>query len=452
MLHKRAATNAILNAGGRVDKVRCHPGTRKEVLDQIERWRNALTSPLFWLSGPAGTGKTAILQTVAERWKAQDIPQANFFFFRSDTSRNSLPPFVATIVHQIILLYPDLGNLVTNTLRTNPLILDSTLEDQLAQLVVKPLQAMQGFFPGCIMPILLIDGLDECESQGKHSQRQILRAFDSILSRHHPPPFRLLVASRDEFQIRAAFNDTSCQVLPLYLDDQYSPENDIRAFVNDEFQRVKDTHPLAHTLDATWPSLEDVEGIVRKSSGQFIFAATVMRFITESSTSPILSLARVHGAAPLSIKSPFASLDAVYTYILSQVDDQEALKDILHAQLLIQHYKQKPSYLEEDFVELLNIYDPKYNYRTAQSCLADLTPIAKYAEVNVGRYAIARRLLFHHASFPDYLLDKSRSGDYYVDLDAFNFKIMPAVWKRLQASTFRGCKYTDILDLSLYIL
>lgn len=443
LLHKRVAPNAILNAGGRADEVRCHPGTREEVLSRIEGWRDTqdpLTPPLFWLSGPAGAGKTAIVQTIAEHNNAHGIPQANFFFFRTDRSRKTVFPLVATLVHQLILLYPALRDPVASVISTNPLILDAVLEHQIAQLIVTPLQSIRESSSSYHPPLLLIDGLDECESEERRGQQRILEAFDRVLS-SHSCPFRLLVASRDESQIRATFNSISSQLLPLYLDDQYSPEEDIRIFVKSEFRRVRNVHPLAHTLDATWPTVTDVEDIVKKSSGQFIYAATVMRFILESSANPILSLARVQGAAPISTKSPFAYVDAIYTYIVSRVDEQEALKDILHAHLLMQTFKQSSSYINNDFVDILRVYDRKYTVAMVSSCLADLTPIIKY---DVGSTC---SLLFHHASFPDYLLDKSRSRDYYVDLEEFNFKIQPWLWKSLDDLDCHRCEHTFILVL-----
>ncbi|KAF5309488.1 hypothetical protein D9619_012439 [Psilocybe cf. subviscida] len=440
-VYRRVAPNAILNAGGRADEARCHPGTRKEVLSRIEKWRDAQdrqTPPMFWLSGPAGAGKTAIVQTIAERCNAQRIPQANFFFFRTDNSRNNISPLVATLVHQITLLYPSLRNPVATVLSTNPLILDSSLEDQLIQLIVAPLQAIRKSSPSYAPPLLLIDGLDECKSEDKHSQQQILHAFDKALV-EYPCLFRLLVASRDESQIQVAFNDIYSPLLPLYLNNKYLPKNDIRSFVNDEFKRLRKTHPLAYTLDAIWPSVEDIEGIVWKSSGQFIYAATIMRFIFNSSASPALSLARVQGAAQISAnsKSPFSHLDTIYAYILSQVDDQQALKDILHAQLLLKAFLPSSGKFccanPPKPVDILEAYNHEYTEVIVRSCLAELTSIAQYTEY--------RELLFHHASFPDYLLDQSRSGEYFVDIDAFNFKIQPTVWRacrKLEQNTGLG--------------
>jgi DnaJ-domain-containing protein 1 len=379
---------------------------------------------MFWLSGPAGAGKSAIVQTIAERCDQRKVPHANFFFFRADNSRSNASPLVATLSYQIIQLYPSIRNSVADLLSDNPLIFRSTLENQVVQLIVTPLRTIQQSSRKYCPLLLLIDGLDECNSENKRSQQQILRAFDSAL-KEHSDLMRLLVASRDESQIQAAFNKISSQCLHLYLDDQYSPENDIRVFVDAQFEQVRKTHPLAHTLNATWPSATDINFIVEKSLGQFVYAATVMRFISDSAASPKLSLERVQGAARRATKSPFAQLDAIYLYILSQADDQELVKDILRAQLLITKIWQgrpvnKPP--KRIFMMLLERCNSEYTEDVVLSCLAELTPIVKYKD---------EILLFHHASFSDYLLDQSRSEEYFVDFAAISFKILPIIWKLL---------------------
>ncbi|KAF5324402.1 hypothetical protein D9619_011267 [Psilocybe cf. subviscida] len=419
VLYQRAAPNAILNAGGHADEVRSHPGTRVEVIGRIEKWRDAqdgLQAPIFWLSGPAGAGKTAIVQTIAENCKAQGVPQANFFFFRTDASRNTLSPLVATLLHQIIQLYPLMEKAVAAVLSSNPLILDSILEEQLEKLVVTPLRTIQELTLAYRPPLLLIDGLDECDSNSKRDQLKILHAFDKVFAAH-PSLISLLVASRDESQIKTAFNAMASSVFPLYLDDRYSPEHDIRLFVDAQFEQVRKTHPLAHLLDATWPAVADVDEIVEKSSGQFIYAATVMRFISDSSASPELSLERVQGAAQLATKSPFLFLDAIYTYILSQADDQQALKDVLHA-----HFWRLGG--DMTIQETLSILDHRYTNGVIHSCIADMTAIARFEN---------EKLIFYHASLTDFFHDQLRSGEYFADLDMFDLKILPPLLEHSHA-------------------
>ena len=46
----------------------CLKGTRETVLNEIEAWaKDFKQSPIFWLNGLAGTGKSTIAQTVSER-------------------------------------------------------------------------------------------------------------------------------------------------------------------------------------------------------------------------------------------------------------------------------------------------------------------------------------------------------------------------------------------------
>ncbi|KAF9645834.1 hypothetical protein BDM02DRAFT_3069602, partial [Thelephora ganbajun] len=47
---------------------RCLKGTRGTVLDEIEAWTRDFDKPsVYWLNGLAGTGKSTIAQTIAER-------------------------------------------------------------------------------------------------------------------------------------------------------------------------------------------------------------------------------------------------------------------------------------------------------------------------------------------------------------------------------------------------
>lgn len=336
-LHRLVAPNAILNAGGRADEVRCHPGTREEVIGLIERsmdpvW-NGSTPRMLWLSGPAGAGKSAIMQTLAERCDKRGVPHANFFFFRADSSRSDATALVPTLLHQIIQLYPSAGKIVAAALASNPLLFQMGLPEQFEMLMRLPTTGFRHSLSKHRPIVLLIDGLDECETTTNRAQEQILHALDTLLSRKGEF-FRVVVTSRVEPQIEMTFKHLRSQVDSIFLDDRYLPEKDIRLVVIAEFDSIKSSHSLAHTLPADWPSDSDIDGIVKKSSGQFIFAATVMRFIAFSSASPILSLRKVQGIIPPVKNSPFAYIDAIYTYILDQVEDTGAVLSFLSSVLM----------------------------------------------------------------------------------------------------------------------
>ncbi|KAF5328697.1 hypothetical protein D9619_011485 [Psilocybe cf. subviscida] len=157
-LFSTVALNAILNAGGRGDEVRCHPGTQERVIEMLETGMGGKAdspdagSKILWLSGRAGTGKSAIMQTVAERQKARGRPAPNFFFFREDDTRSHANYLVATLLYQLM----------------------ESLADQFSKLIASPIDTIvrQDAFPGHEPITLLVDGLDECSSSNKFKPQQ----------------------------------------------------------------------------------------------------------------------------------------------------------------------------------------------------------------------------------------------------------------------------------------
>jgi DNA replication protein DnaC len=70
-LGKRIAPGASHNSAERFDPPKCHPKTREAVLKDIMDWIQGLGEVerrhyFMWLYGPAGAGKSAIAQTIAE--------------------------------------------------------------------------------------------------------------------------------------------------------------------------------------------------------------------------------------------------------------------------------------------------------------------------------------------------------------------------------------------------
>lgn len=271
------AYNAILNAGGRGDEVRCYPSTREEVVGKIEKWMDGQGEPchrMMWLSGPAGAGKSAITQTVAERCKKHGIHTANFFFFRGDWTRNHAQPLVATLVYQLRGYYHTLDELLAECLMATPLICEASIDEQFTQLISSPIHMVQQS-PSIQRPIILIiDGLDECEDKKK--QQQILGALRTLIQ-EDDSPFIVLVASRAEPHLVMSFNKLGTLVGSIFLNNKYTPRDDIHHFVTSKSDEIKGAHHLAHTLDSCWPAETDLDAITDKSSGQFIYAATVMR-------------------------------------------------------------------------------------------------------------------------------------------------------------------------------
>ncbi|KAF5318607.1 hypothetical protein D9619_010828 [Psilocybe cf. subviscida] len=429
ILYGRVAMNAVLDTGGRADDAKCHPGTREEVIGLIERWMKARnsTNGFLWLSGPAGGGKTVIMRTIAERSADQNVHTINFFFFRGDPTRNSAQLLVATLLYQIFQLYPAARDAVAMILSAHPHLLDASLEEQFEMLVSPLSDIIRESSPEGVQVVLLIDGLDECDD----SQEQVLRALDSLVTQKESP-FRALVTSRPNSRIRMVFSRLASKAQSIFLDDQYSPERDIRHFVISEFDRIKASHPRAHQLPADWPSKSAIKAIVAKSSGQFIYAAAVMRFLSDSPAIPNLSLQRVQGIVPIGNASPFAELDATFVNVLNQADDREATRDILSSilledssqsfsclsRILRRHSHPPVGIVLSPIHEVLGFYSSRYTFAQVESSLSDLAAIVQHR---------GDRLVFYHASLADFLQDPSRSQDFHVDVKEFSISVFIAI-------------------------
>lgn len=135
ILHRATATSAFHTSKERFDPPTCHPNTRLAVLNKVMRWikwEDDLDAFVMWIYGPAGAGKSAIAQTIAEMCEEEMILLASFFFSRNDPSRSNVDHLIATIAYQTALNLPQ------------------SLAVQFKSLLVAPLQplAEAGFFQG----------------------------------------------------------------------------------------------------------------------------------------------------------------------------------------------------------------------------------------------------------------------------------------------------------------
>jgi NACHT domain len=209
ILHGRIAPDAFHNSGDRFDAPKCHPNTRLAVIDDLMRWVQDLTQSknVLWLYGPAGAGKSAIAQTIAELCANLGLLVASFFFFRTSTSRNNEKRLVASIAYQLALSILETRPFIESAIHLDPSIFDKSVETQLEALVTVPLEKARSATTPAIADnwprLILIDALDECN--GTSIQRSIIHALSTALLRHRVPLI-LFVTSRPEPHIRSAFN------------------------------------------------------------------------------------------------------------------------------------------------------------------------------------------------------------------------------------------------------
>ena len=418
ILQEHVAASAFHNSKERRDPPRCHEHTREAVLDEIFEWivgNIARKTWVAWLNGAAGAGKSAICQSIAERCILEGILVASFFFFRTDNSRNTIDTLVATLAYQIIQLIPETKKHIVEAIESNPLVFQQTFEAQVDLLVVRPLRLLQMSDPTWTL-LLIVDGVDECD--GKDTQMSLIRTLAKLL-RAKDLPLISLFGSRRENQLLMAFDSREMTGIlkQLPLDDNYRADEDIRRFLNDRFEEIKQTHPLRKRLAADWPSPDHIQEIVEKSSGQFIYASVVIKFLSSPSANPSIRLDIIRRLRPTGRLTPFAQLDALYQHIFSQVDDLPTTLEFLAYWILGRpHILSIASYffeLEEQEVESMFV------------------PLASVVLCDWEEGDIT----FHHASLPDFLRDEARSGAYCINTLATPLSIL---WfKTAESGRFR---------------
>ncbi|KAJ7450119.1 hypothetical protein FB451DRAFT_1146411 [Mycena latifolia] len=304
----------------------CHPGTRTAVLEELKSW-SVNTSPdnaILWLHGCAGMGKSAIAQMFAGDCQAQSRLGASFFFRCGHPKRGTWHGLFTTLAYQLATTIPQLLLPVQRAVEADKLVVGRAMPVQFRKLFLEPLQNMPGLQ---FMPVIVIDGLDECADH--RVQQQILHLFIDAICNHHLP-IRLLVASRPEPHIRKIIEAPEASAICCHslLTANDSAREDIRIYLQDEFSKIHNENMAQGiNLGPGWPAPEAIQHLVNKSSGVFIYATTVIRFIGDEYSHPADCLTSVLSLDPRST----APLDDLYTEILSVVPCVPQALRILHA-------------------------------------------------------------------------------------------------------------------------
>jgi hypothetical protein len=231
---------------------------------------------------------------------------ASFFCSRASTKANDTRLIIPTIVHSLAGASPSIKSTVIEAIEEDDTLPESTyskLENQFNKLVRDPLQAS-------IRPdvktykIIVIDAIDECTNLNVASSliKLILRSASHI-------PLKIFISSRDEPQIRAAFDSESSlrQRFILHEVEKDVVEGDIRTYVETSLSKI-----IAPGCDNT----QDMSKLIRLCGKLFIYAATAIRYITAPRGFPSKRLSDV---VRQSTTNQFqASLDDLYGQMLEQ--------------------------------------------------------------------------------------------------------------------------------------
>ncbi|RXW15164.1 hypothetical protein EST38_g10687 [Candolleomyces aberdarensis] len=428
-LLENVASNAFHDSNARFDAPKCDEDTRVEVTKELTDWIRDREAPqrLLCMTGAAGAGKSALQQTIAEQCSDSNTLGSAFFFSAGDPTRNNLSRIVPTIACQLGLHNPALRDAIGKAIEDNPLIFRKRLGTQMDTLIVAPFQrvsASGGLDSSTFPHAILIDGLDECS--GEDNQDELLSTIKCCLL-DNDLPFRIFIASRPEWAIRTALDSDPEGYLyevtyHIKLSDMYDATSDIRRYLWTRLRGIGSRSRDRRAQSPLWPTKEDIEKLVVAASGQFIYAATVVKYVSERRGSPVDRLRAIINWTPEGGQQtrPLELLDTLYRNILSNAKElYEAVdtnrgRDFLS---LVRAHQINSGFrmgrirdTTHNFDEILGLEEGGH-----EVLFSDLhSLILVYQHPLEGQTKVAYKMFFYHRSFSEFLDSKFRAQHLFV--------------------------------------
>jgi AAA ATPase domain len=372
----------------------CLPGTRENIIEEIVQWVNSLNGDdiprMFFLSGVAGSGKSAIAHAVAKLFDQQKRLGSSYCFDHADQVNRRPTNLLSTIALDIADIEPHWKTSLRNTVKGNR-SLQTTLSvtEQFQNFVLEPAKGLTTVGP----LLVVIDALDECAEASSR------RALIAILARRIselPSNFRFLITARPDRDIVDAFRSNRRHIFCKYMDaiDETSNEADITLFIETELSDVP-------SLELEWPAKHWRRMLVESSGGLFQWASTACRAIKQGKG----------GLHPTERLSRFVKtthgLDGLYLEVLHQAFDEEDDTVMSRFHLLMGRILAAREPLSVSAHAALRGADESAGLEGL------ILPLLGALLNGVNQQHVPVRAL--HASFFDFLIDRNRSNAYHVD-------------------------------------
>ncbi|KAF5352341.1 hypothetical protein D9756_006306 [Leucocoprinus leucothites] len=421
LLAIKGIPGAMLDSKDRGYVPRCNEDTRTALRGRIVEWGRKDEEPkrLLWLSGPAGVGKSAVAQTVAEELKEGGLLGGVFFFSRPN-NRSDPDAVVPTLVYQLALQFPEYQRIIARQLKRDPLILNRNRRSQFKELIINPFLSLTSQLHTIAQKplVIVLDGLDEC------NDREAQCEFVEMISHHmrlEGPALRLrwMICSRPEPDIKVSFSSEDCKAMclrkKLEVHDTEA-QKDARRILNKGFAEIRQRYP--DQLTQEWPDMDQVRFIAERASGHLGFASFIVRFVGDKvyddpfgQLQVCLRFLKQSGSSK--DLNPLHALDLLYTQILSDIPANifSTTRHILG--LLILYGSELLT-----AAALVNFLG-----HTQQSFYRALRRLHSVITVPSSAEAATKPIQVYHASFADYLKDPARAGKFVLDEGAVHFDV-----------------------------
>ena len=241
----------------------CLAGTRTAFLDFISNWVNDPTSErCLVIFGQAGTGKSSIAHEVARRFNIMQRLTSSFIFLRKEQSKREAHHLFTTLARDLSDRYPSFKAALGRAVKNNSSLRVGTrdYETLFQSLILEPLKGLHIVGP----IIVVVDALDE---SGNATGEAGLHTFLAKNLIRLPSNFRVLITSRPEDGIESALVGAPSIMI------RYMTDDDLAATTHDD---------ILVLLQQRLPSDEFRnygDALAMKAEGLFQWAAVASQFI-----------------------------------------------------------------------------------------------------------------------------------------------------------------------------
>jgi hypothetical protein len=373
---------------------------------------------VLWITGPAGVGKSAIVQTFAEYLFKLEVLGASVFISRPNKRHNPHGVFI-TIAYQLATRIKEYRNFIVGRLTRDPELLNGDMQAQFTAFIVEPFVEKKIGAGGKQWGIML-DGLDEL--RGEDAQCEIIHLICTFAHEHPDAPLIWVIASRPESHITNTFDDDDVrhsywsEHIPI---DSTEACEDVERFLRSSFKKIQ--KKFLRSIPRDWPSDTEFLKVTAAASGLFIYAEVVLQFIRDpdhgdpvSRLKVLLSIINRSNALPTK-ENPFVHLDALYHQILSSIPPNlwlttKRLLGFVNRQGRIFNWFRADELGTLRGMSILFGLGPHVIYTCVIRC---------HSTLRVPDWKVAHKeaLGFLHGSFSDYLKDSNRSREFYLGSD-----------------------------------
>jgi hypothetical protein len=282
------------------EKKVCLQGTRSLLIDELIDWVRFIdgkTADIYWLADVAGSGKSALAHTIAQRCDEDGILASSFFFDRT-AGRTTPRALIWTLARDIAQLNDGIADEISLALQADcGMASAKSIGYMFNKLIVGPVGR-------CVISrpvVVVIDALDE-----GYNDELLCILRDDVPKL--PPVFRFIITSRPDPNLAAGL--VSVQPRSMNIHGELN-QADITAYLDFRLKAIVSKKKL----DRQWPAPELLYRLRTMAGGLFLWASTVCDYLAEMirPDKKLIALLDSLSVYPL---PPIKKMDDLYSKIL----------------------------------------------------------------------------------------------------------------------------------------